>query len=67
MLSLMAAFTKRFGTFIFHFSPFEAESADLSGFIGVLVDITEIRNMQRELQRLNDNLEQRVVEEGRLS
>lgn len=50
---------------LFYFSPFEAEPADLSGFIGVLVDITEIRNMQRELQRLNDNLEQRVVEEVR--
>lgn len=44
-------------------SPFHNLDGSLAGFVGVIVDISEIRKREREINELNRTLEKRVAEE----
>ncbi len=48
---------------IFHKAVFRRGNGSIGGLIGAVLDITEYRHLETELQQLNASLEQRIVDE----
>lgn len=48
---------------LFNKAVFYNFDGELGGLIGIMIDITELKRYQTELKELNQNLEQRVIEE----